>query len=308
VRHSSHPSCEHGIEGSHWQWQLYCADRAEADPRLRNGILGRVQHRGNRPGAGAVICGLFVSSQNWPGGGSVDSGPPADLGGSCAAVEISDYAASKPRALAIRELLTRFDLSNTQWQLDHGMGNEKMSQRHSDETVLCSSACEQTALELNALWPDARSRGRVICNSNSDRVSKSIKAIKSGQLWTDWPRVATSLRRTRALPSQRPALGDCEASYDAADRRHTGSRGGDSDYRWRGEHVHSDTARHGLASPTFLQYTGPNGAVQARMEMAKVPVFTVLVMVRRCSLMCGLPASHGENRGSSPLGSANDFK
>jgi hypothetical protein len=31
------------------------------------------------------------------------------------------------------------------------------------------------------------------------------------------------------------------------------------------------------------------------------------VGIRRCSLMYRLPASHGENRGSSPLGSANDF-
>ena len=38
-----------------------------------------------------------------------------------------------------------------------------------------------------------------------------------------------------------------------------------------------------------------------------MPVFTVFMMVRRRSLMCGLPASHGENRGSSPLGSANNF-
>jgi hypothetical protein len=30
--------------------------------------------------------------------------------------------------------------------------------------------------------------------------------------------------------------------------------------------------------------------------------------IRRCSMMYRLPASHGENRGSSPLGSANDFK
>jgi hypothetical protein len=26
-------------------------------------------------------------------------------------------------------------------------------------------------------------------------------------------------------------------------------------------------SRHGLASPTFLQYTGPNGAEQARLKI-----------------------------------------
>ena len=39
-----------------------------------------------------------------------------------------------------------------------------------------------------------------------------------------------------------------------------------------------------------------------------MPIFTVFMMVRRGSLMCRLPASHGENRGSSPLGSANEIK
>src|SRR5215468_6316376 len=39
-----------------------------------------------------------------------------------------------------------------------------------------------------------------------------------------------------------------------------------------------------------------------------MPHLRLFTGIRRCSLMYRLPASHGENRGSSPLGSANKIK
>ena len=39
-----------------------------------------------------------------------------------------------------------------------------------------------------------------------------------------------------------------------------------------------------------------------------MPYLRPFTRIRRCSLLYALPASHGENRGSSPLGSANGIK
>ena len=39
-----------------------------------------------------------------------------------------------------------------------------------------------------------------------------------------------------------------------------------------------------------------------------MPYLRPFTRIRRCSLLYALPASHGENRGSSPLGSANKIR
>ena len=44
------------------------------------------------------------------------------------------------------------------------------------------------------------------------------------------------------------------------------------------------------------------------LKTLKYAVFAAFSIIRRHSRRYGLPASHGENRGSSPLGSANDFQ